>query len=481
MNFTLYDYQSRGVELGVEATQRLLLAAPTGCGKSIIERELLAAIPGSILVTPSVEIIDGLEDKGADRSRLWTPIKLRNALLDGRVDPPPAILWDEAHHVIAESWQQVAMSCDSRQIGFTATPYRGTPKGTVDFRMYWGDPVWLIKYPEAIDAGYIVMPECSIEPLVDDDLIEVTASGEFDVHAIEAVTGSKISDFASLVDSFPLDRPTMLSLTTRELCRMVAERLKHPWRIVDGDTPRESRREAFEACLQCRAVLIQINVVSEGVDLPIRRLIDAAPTMSPVRWVQLFGRGMRPCKTCGVGRRCDCGLSQYIGTNRNLMRHSYAIQGVMPTAKLIESQEAFGGGSIREGCRVVGLEGLGRFKPNVIRLESGLESVMYQLETRDVETGGLRQYCCITHPASEQPLWATRLNRAGNYGRWQRCEPPVAVKGFASGKATQLSDKQRAWWERDAARYGLDPNPENVTRRTFAALPVLTDVGARIL
>lgn len=464
----LRDYQRRGVELGLAATKRLLLAAPTGSGKSVIERELLAAMPDAVLVTPSIEIIDGLVDKGADESRIWTPIKLRNRLLDGKIEPPGRIIWDEAHHTEAASWQQIAMSCDAREIGFTATPYRGTAKSTVAFRLYWGEPTWLISYPDAIAKGYIVMPECRTEPLVDDDVITVTSSGEFDVESIEKATESKLSDFACLVDSFPLDRPTMLTLPSRELCRLVAERLKTPSVIVDGDTPRAERREAFESCLKCRAVLIQIAVVSEGVDLAIRRLIDAAPTMSPVKWVQLFGRAMRPG-----------GESEYICTNRNLLRHSYAIQGVMPVAKLVEAQDAFGGGSIREGYRVVGLEGLGRFKPNVVRLANGLDSVMYQIEAR--EDIGVRQYCCITHPASPDPLWATRINTAGAYGKWQRCEPPHGFTGFASGRGAAISDKQRAWWERDAEKHGLDPSPESVNRRTFAALPVLAQLGVRVI
>lgn len=462
-------YQKRGVELATQATERLLLAAPTGSGKSLIELDVLNALPDAILVTPSREIIDGLVDKGADESRIWTPIKLRNRLLDGSVAPPPVILWDEAHHSEAASWQHIAISCDAREIGFTATPYRGSPRSTVAFRAYWGDPAWLIRYPEAVERGYIVMPDCRTEPLVDDDLVTVTASGEFDVTSIEAVTGSKISDFAALVDSFPLDMPTMLTLPTRETCRLVAERMKTPWVIVDGDTPRAERLAAFADCVGCRAVMIQIAVVSEGVDLPIRRLIDAAPTMSPVRWVQLFGRAMRPG-----------GESQYICTNRNLLRHAYAVQGIMPTAKLIEAQEAFGGVGSRSGARVIGLEGLGRFKPNQVLLASGLEATMYQLEARDDSTGGMRQYACLTHPAGEQALWATRLNLAGAYGRWQHCEAPVGLQGFASGKASAITPKQEAWWCRDAERYGLNPSPENVTRRTFSALPVLCDLKAKI-
>lgn len=468
----LRDYQREGVRLGVTSTaRRLLLAAPTGCGKSLIERELLQELPGSVLVTPSREIIDGLVEKGADESRIWTPIKLRNRLLDGEVAPPPVIIWDESHHAEAESWQQVSMSCDAREIGLTATPYRGTPKGTANLRANWGLPIWLIRYKEAIDAGYITMPDCKTEPLVDDDLITVTASGEFDVQSITAITESKLGDAVKLVESYPLDRPTMITLATRELCRMFAERMSYPTRIVDGDTPRAERLAAFADCLASRAVLIQIAVVSEGVDLAIRRLFDFAPTMSPVRWVQLFGRAMRPLAAGDLP-------SQYICTNRNLLRHSYAL-GVMPISKLVEAQDAFLGPSARDGMRVIGLEGLGRFKSNEVRLMSGLDATMFMLEGKDPATNGVRQYCCITHPAGAEPLFATRVNVAGSYGRWQRCDPPTGFQGFASGRPSQLTEKQQAWFFRDAAKYGIDPGTE-INRRTFAILPVLCDLKAVI-
>ncbi len=60
------------------------------------------------------------------------------------------------------------------------------------------------------------------------------------------------------------------------------------------------------------------------------------------------------------------------------------------------------------------------------------------------------------------------------YGKWQRCDPPEDVKGFASLPPKTLSDKQRAWWKQCAAGRGLDPNAE-VTRKVFPALPVLLD------
>jgi hypothetical protein len=95
------------------------------------------------------------------------------------------------------------------------------------------------------------------------------------------------------------------------------------------------------------------------------------------------------------------------------------------------------------------------------------------------------EYAVLLHPAWATPLVATRRNgRNGDgtraYGRWERLdELPAITDGFASLPAAEPSDRQRAWWRRDAARRGLDPTAP-VNRRNFVALPVLKDLGARM-
>lgn len=453
---------------------RLLIASATGTGKSYVELDLLAREPGGVLLTPSNEIITSLLQKlghetpsstarlktlAADNS-IYTPMSFRNSLLRGEMEPPRYLLWDEVHHQTAATWTDVTTLTEVHEIGLTATPYRGTARGTIEFRETWGEPDWIYTYPDAIERGYISLPTFKTVPLLDDDIIEVQA-GEFHVSNVESETRSRLMELATLIKSYPLDRPTMVAMPTRALCAELAAMLPGS-SIVTGDTKRKDRDAAYEACLACKSILIQIAVVGEGIDLAIRRIFDACPTLSPVRWVQLIGRLMRPG-----------GESEYIGTNRNLLRHVYALQCVIPTDAVADAQEFFGLGT-RSAGRAFGLEGLGRFKANPLPLANGLQGEVYLLEQSNA--GEVTQYACICHPVHESPLWAVRINAAGVYGRWAVTESPEGFKGFTSADGREPSDKQKAWWTKAARRYGLDPEAK-LNRRSFAALPILADLG----
>jgi hypothetical protein len=215
--------------------------------------------------------------------------------------------------------------------------------------------------------------------------------------------------------------------------------------------------------------LLHINIVSEGVDLPLRRLVDLSPTMSPVKWAQQLGRITRPTKE----------QPEYVCTNRNLLRHAYILGTVIPSSAAAAAERAFPR-TERAHARVLGLEAIGRFKPASTRLLSGAYVYTYSLSV--VAGVIVVEYCALVHPTAD-PVWASRVNGEVDgkrtYGRWVQCDPPVDLKGFASKAPSQPSEKQLNWWKRSAARHGLDPE-QTVDRKSFTALPVLSDLGLRL-
>src|SRR5262249_34952874 len=136
---------------------RRCYAAPTGSGKSVIELAVLDALPWALLVTPRLEILAGmLQKKGvatgglseqalADAGlahRITTPVRLRNRMRDGRFAlQPDALLVDEVHHANALSYQELRLLAGCPLLGWTASPYRGTPRSTAEFLAFWGAPV----------------------------------------------------------------------------------------------------------------------------------------------------------------------------------------------------------------------------------------------------------------------------------------------------------------------------------------------------
>src|SRR5688572_8078187 len=173
----LRPYQETAVNVGCEffrganPEDNLLLASPTGTGKTYIQLAIWKLFADCWIITPRVEIIYGMLNKlgiatdDADTDamdqlaydlRITTPIKLRNRLLAGAMRTPPGrLIIDEAHHDTAKTYAQIRLMLDAPALGMTATPYRGTPKSTAEFLALWGEPEWIITYPQAHAMGYL--------------------------------------------------------------------------------------------------------------------------------------------------------------------------------------------------------------------------------------------------------------------------------------------------------------------------------------
>ncbi len=481
-----------------------LFISPTGTGKSIAELMLLSRIPNSILITPRIEIIAGMLDKlglwvestndimsmGSDYG-LYTPIRLRNLLARGDLPfQPSVIILDECHHSLANSWQDIQMYLNGIPvIGFTASPFRGTPKGTEEFRNQWNTFNPMLDLRTAIANNYCSLPSTQILPLIDDDLIDVV-NGEL---VIQQSNDAIRDQFTAIINhlskyyskrSGMWDRPTMISVPSTEIATQLTVQLNLAGLgavKVTQDTPRSARAKAFQQTIDSIKALVQIDVISEGVDLPIRRLFDLRPTMSPVKWLQQIGRIMRPVK--------DEPPPEYICCCRNLERHCYLMEGMFPPDSIKAAQEGFTDDkgipiySRRNVQRAIGLEGLGKFVTTPIHLLNGLTCFAYNLVS--VDQFKRTEYFVLLHPGEAEPLRALREStKSGtsdegypvySWGKWQACESLPDVKGMTSAKAGSLSEKQLAWWNRAAQGFGLNPHKE-VNARSFQILPLLKDL-----
>jgi superfamily II DNA or RNA helicase len=501
----LRDYQERARAYSVEFVERaepgdkLLLAAPTGTGKSLIIAALFQSLShGVAVITPRVEIIIGLlralgQDLAglsaqhvrelAERIGIFTPIRFRNLLAAGQIAHPRVLLADEVHHATCDVCREIDVLANHPvMIGFTATPFRGTPRGTAELYEYWGEPVYILTERQAVDRGVVAVPTCSVLGLVDDDVLD-TSGGDFVVTPAGDAICSRLDDLIAVCRRWVADelwdRASMFAFPSVASARDAAQRFnatRIPVVLVTGETPLNERLAAFRQVVERRAALMQVGIVNEGVDIPeLRRLIDCRPTLSPVLFVQTLGRIRRP----GTGEAPP----EYICTNRNLERHAYLFEGILPSSVIAEAQASFSRPSKRAGIRVVGLEGLGRFRATELPLAGGLTGVMYAFSA--LRNNQVTEYAVLMHPARMTPTVATRRNQRRDdgtraYGRWVRLpELPAITDGFASLAPTEPSKKQRAWWRRDAARRGLDPTAK-VNRRNFAALPVLSDLNMMI-
>lgn len=537
MIFTPHDYQQAFLDVrdqsfkSAKPGEKSLWVSPTGTGKSIMELLRLDMNQNAVLLTPRLEIgaemlikrgipekevrswsTDRLADELLQR-RISTPIRARNMLAKGEFPyRPNELIIDEGHHLIADGYQQLeAYLPEAVQTVMTATPYRGTPKGTNEFLSEFGFKyTQIIGFIEAANRGYISIPTTKILPLVDDDEISIEA-GEFAKSELNSLYEDRFEAIADFCHQFyntqgPLydtedpsshirvyDRPTIVAVNSTESAHklhaaMIARGL--PAATILQDTPRGDRNKLFTALVECRTILIQISVISEGVDLPIRRLIDARPLMSPMAWMQQIGRITRPTKPGEAP-------PEYICTCRNLERHAYLFEGMIPPNSVRESQQAFKVPSKRAGTRAVGLEGLARYTPIEVPLGDLTTGLMYQIYKFD----GFKktEYAIICHPRFPDPLYAARTSAVSNreelqaaaasdtpqedntrvkydYGRWERIYEMPDIVGYSSVSTGQCTERQLKFWKSAARRAGLDPE-STPTRKNFGVLPVFMDVG----
>lgn len=510
------DYQINFLEDAVDRikndpTNWHLYTSPTGTGKSIMEWMLLAEMDRMVMITPRIEIIAGMLEKMghycedmaindlvnlASEYRIFTPIRFRNVLAKGYFPfRPDGLLIDEAHHNLADTYQDIHMYLNGVPVvGLTATPYRGTPNGTQKYLEQWNNTVnRLITLADCFQYGYCSLPTATVWPMVDDDVIDIT-NGEFNSKKADEVISDRLDALVTRVRQFYdktfgyWDRATMFSFPSSATARLMQSKMDAaglPAMTVTQDTTRVGRSVAFNKVVRGEIALIQIDVVSEGVDLPIRRLIDCKPTMSPVRWVQQIGRIMRPITP-------DEGPPEYICCCRNLERHAYLMEGMLPNSTVRDAQNAFGDPteerkniSKRVAARAVGLEGVGRFTITPVQLLSGMTVFTYNL----VHTDQFKrtEYYILVHPNQPDPVYAHKVSiRDQNtdemkWGKWRLIESIPDLKGCQSVQVKNddmLTERQINRWNEDAEKMGLNPH-QKLTNRKLQTLFFLKDIGAR--
>lgn len=513
----LHDYQLEAVKLGHHfATshrvdcQNFGISSPTGTGKSYICLDLLRKLPDWYLITPKIEIItdmlvklgvnvDNLTESTLEpvmrKYRMFTPTRFRNRLLSGDIDATaiPGAIIDEAHHDEADGYQiiRACLPDTCRFIGTSATFYRGNPRSTAEFRKRWPKIHTAITERDAFARGFLSLPECETIPLVDDDIIEIGTNGEFSITRITAETKSKLRYLFNELKARGLFdkqgkpvRPTVFGIHSSEIIPYMqsdAECAGIKLAFITQETKFKERRELFERCLNCETSLVHINTISEGVDIgnktaKLRVYVDLCSVMSPLLFMQRFGRNRRPLMP---------GETQpplYLCCNRNLERHGYLLDGLLPIEVIKKAQLAFPNVTERSKVRVFGIESLGKLKPTSLRLTNGLTVQVFAVSM--MEASVKRQYLALLHPTRALPCWFEKINPKKedgslDWGRWELATPPSVLSGFRSDNPSPLTEGQMKYWQRNATKCGLDLT-QPIDAKKFQLCAALTNVGASL-
>jgi superfamily II DNA or RNA helicase len=207
------------------------------------------------------------------------------------------VVCDEAHHVLADSYQNVLRHFDghARVLGVTATPDRGDKRSLGE---YFEDIAYEVGLHELIEDKFLSPIKVRTLPLrIDLNGVRTTAGDYNDADlgsTLEPYLGAIVKELVAAVGRrktlvfLPLIRTSMEFV---RLCREAGLSAEH----VDGNSP--DRKDILRrfACGEIQ-VLSNSMLLTEGFDEPsVECVVCLRPTKVRALYSQIIGRGTRIC------------------------------------------------------------------------------------------------------------------------------------------------------------------------------------------
>lgn len=332
----LYDYQQQGIDETYRAVgagrRRPLLQLPTGAGKTetavkIIQRAL-AKRRRVVFVVPAIELIDQTvarlakygvtnvgviqaDHPGTDRTQ---PVQVASVQTLARRMLPETdlVIVDEAHQIFKIITTWMAERSTLSFIGLSATPWsKGLGK-------HYTDLIRPVTLTELIQRGRLT-PFRAFAPSHPDLASVATVRGDYD-EAGAAAAMDKPQLTADIVSTWLAkgeNRPTLCFAVNRAHARSLAEEFERAGvttAYIDGFTERDDRRLVAKAFADGRVkVVVNVGVLTTGVDWDVRCIILARPTKSEILLVQIIGRGLRTAPG-----KVDCLILDHSDSTLNL-------------------------------------------------------------------------------------------------------------------------------------------------------------------
>ena len=325
MTFLLRDYQDALVRRTREAFasghKGVCLNSPTGSGKAVIAAHIMHASVNRgdtpWLLAHRRELLDQLTatlaaegcpyhvtSAGWQRQPSETPGK---GVMVGSIPtitrrltklgkPPRFVVYDEAHHLAANSWASIFKANPRAfHLGLSATPKRtdGSGLGSYFTKLIHGPQT-----RDLITIGALAPFRLFAPPGVDMRGVHVRM-GEFVAAEAQARVAKLTGDVVSHYKRLAPGKQALVFCVSRQHSREVVEAFNAAGieaRHIDGETDDTVRRLAVSDFREGRLrVLCNVDLFGEGVDLPnVDVLIMLAPTMSLIRYLQWVGRVLRP-------------------------------------------------------------------------------------------------------------------------------------------------------------------------------------------
>jgi len=323
----LRDYQLTAIEKIRAARRaggkRILFQLPTGGGKSAIGCKMMAGVlergKRALVIAHRQELISqfhsalkrdwaidaGVIRAGDLRANPAAPCQLASLQTLIRRDLPPAdfILVDEAHRSPAESYQQILKGYPGAFIvGLTATPARldGKPLQETWERLIVGATYSeLIAYRGRTGERAIMRPEMWRAKKLPELGKVKRVAGEYSGQELGQAMSMVVGDVVESWREHAHGRATVAFAASIEHSIELVARLREAGARaahIDGHSSDDDRWQALVDLETGKLdVVSNVDVLSEGWDQPrVKCLLDCAPTMSLVKFMQRAGRILRP-------------------------------------------------------------------------------------------------------------------------------------------------------------------------------------------
>ena len=301
MELKLRDYQEAAVTAALSFVAKgvaPLIVAPTGAGKTVIasaimHRWQIGTTRKCFFVAHRKELIEQAQATMTRAGVVGEALSVFSADFDhiSAEDKASAlVVFDEAHHAVASSWEKFNKVFTGPKVAVTATPDRLDRQRleSVGFTV-----AYEIAIRTLIEAGHLVRPMAQKMPV---EMSMIRLRGYDD--ALEAVADSIVTELnrwdRKKAICFLPEVDTSVRLVA--LLRQRGVEAGH----VDGSTSkfRAGTVDAFKR--GDLRVLCNVNLFTEGFDAPETDcVILLRPTQSRALWCQMIGRGLRtaPGKT----------------------------------------------------------------------------------------------------------------------------------------------------------------------------------------
>ena len=299
----------------------VLLVMPTGAGKTVVfsqiaknavekNNNVLILVHRRELVTQASKKLAAINvDHGIIAAKFKptdAPIQIASVqTLVRRLDTtkfvPSLIIIDEAHHAVAGSWEKILNHYPKAiRLGVTATPCRLDGRGLKEF---FDDLILGPTIPELVEQGYLSPHRvfAAPKPVSLDGL--KTRAGDFAKDELS----ERMKEYVIKGDTIEHWRKHANGVPSVAFCcdilhaEAVVERFNDSGiraGIITGEMKNDDRDQVINDLSSGRIqVLVSVDVVSEGFDLPIIGCaILLRPTKSEGLYMQQVGRILRPQK-----------------------------------------------------------------------------------------------------------------------------------------------------------------------------------------